>query len=46
MKIVWHIDDLKMSHVNEMVLDGELEWLDTIYGSLFGTNVSRNGYAL
>jgi hypothetical protein len=34
--IVWHVDDLKLSHVSEMVLDREVEWLETIYGSLVG----------
>jgi hypothetical protein len=44
MTIVWHVDDLKMSHINEKVLDGEVEWLETLYGSLVGTKGNCHTY--
>jgi hypothetical protein len=44
MTIVWHVNDLKMSHMNEMLLDGEVEWLETFYGSLVGTKGDYHTY--
>jgi hypothetical protein len=34
--IVWHVDDLKLSHVKEGAVDNEVKWLETIYGPLVG----------
>jgi hypothetical protein len=35
--VVWHMDDLKLSHVSEMVIDEEVKWLETVYGPLVGS---------
>jgi hypothetical protein len=44
MTIVWHIDNLKLSHVSETVLDEEIMWLETIYGSLVGSKGNCHTY--
>jgi hypothetical protein len=44
MTIVWHVDDLKLSHVSETVLDEEIMWLETIYGSLVGSKGNSHTY--
>jgi hypothetical protein len=35
--LVWHVDDLKVSHKSEAVLDREIKWLASIYGPLVGS---------
>jgi hypothetical protein len=41
---VWHVDNLKLSHVSETVLDEEITWLETIYGSLVGSKGNSHTY--
>jgi hypothetical protein len=42
--IVWHVDDLKISHRSEQVLDEEIKWLESIYGPLVGANGTNHTY--
>jgi hypothetical protein len=35
--VVRHVDDLKISHVDEAVVDDEVKWLESIYGPLSGS---------
>jgi hypothetical protein len=42
--IVWHVDDLKMSHKSGEVLDKEVKWLETIYGPLVGSRGKQHTY--
>jgi hypothetical protein len=42
--IVWHVDDLKMSHQSEKVQDMEIRWLETIYGPLVGSKGNEHTY--
>jgi hypothetical protein len=44
MTIVWHVNNLKLSHVSETVLDEEIMWLETIYGSLVGSKGNSHTY--
>jgi hypothetical protein len=44
MTIVWHVDDLKVSHVDEAVLDMEVKWLESLYGSLIGGKSNCHTY--
>ena len=32
--ILWHFDDLKISHINKAVVDHTIEWLRGIYGEI------------
>ena len=32
--IIWHVDDLKISHLSSEVVESEIAWLETIYGEL------------
>jgi hypothetical protein len=42
--IVWHVDDLKVSHKSEAVLDKEIKWLESIYGPLVGSKSNHHTY--
>ena len=42
--IVWHVDDLKMSHRSEKILNAEVSWLETIYGPLVGSKGNEHTY--
>jgi Endomembrane protein 70 len=42
--VVWHVDDLKLSHANEKVLDSEVRWLESLYGPLIGAKNSCHTY--
>jgi hypothetical protein len=44
MTIVWHVDDLKLSHINETKLDNEVKWLESLYGPLIGAKSSFHTY--
>jgi hypothetical protein len=44
MTIVWHVDDLKMRHVSEKVLNDEIEWLELVYGPLVGAKGNGHTY--
>ena len=44
MTIIWHVDDLKMSHVSEEVLDNKVKWLESLYGPLVGTKGNHHTY--
>jgi hypothetical protein len=37
--LVWHVDNLKMSHKSNEVLGAEVKWLETIYGPLVDPRV-------
>ena len=30
--VMWHVDDLKISHVDQKVNDRFIEWVDELYG--------------
>ena len=32
LKVTWHVDDLKASHVQEEVIDNFIKWLEAKYG--------------
>ena len=32
--VTWHVDDLKVSHVKNTMVDGFLEWMEGQYGEL------------
>jgi len=34
MKVSWHLDDLKVSHVNSKEIDHFLKWIQETYGSI------------
>ena len=42
--VVWHVDDLKISHVDEAVVDNEVKWLESIYGPLSGSKGLQHTY--
>jgi Reverse transcriptase (RNA-dependent DNA polymerase) len=42
--IVWHVDDLKLSHISETVMDEEVKWLESIYGPLVGSKGNQHTY--
>jgi hypothetical protein len=42
--IVWRVDDLKVSHKSEAVLDNEIKWLETIYCPLVGSKGNHHTY--
>jgi hypothetical protein len=42
--VVWHVDDLKLSHENEGALDAEVTWLETMYRPLVGAKGSKHTY--
>jgi hypothetical protein len=42
--VVWHVDNLKLSHVNKAVVDDEVKWPETIYGPLSGSKGQQHTY--
>jgi hypothetical protein len=44
MTIVWHVDDLKISHMSEKSLNDELEWLESVFGPLVETKGECHTY--
>jgi hypothetical protein len=44
MTIVWHVDDLKISHENPQVLTNMLTWLESKYGELRTTRGKVHSY--
>jgi hypothetical protein len=42
--VVWHVDDLKISHVHEAVVDDEVKWLESIHGALSGSKGLQHTY--
>ena len=42
--VVWHVDDIKISHVSHAVLSTELTWLESIYGPLIGSIGKQHTY--
>ena len=44
MTIIWHADDLKMSHLSEEILDNEVKWLESVYGPLVGAKGNHHTY--
>jgi hypothetical protein len=42
--VIWHVDDIKMSHQSEKVVDAEVAWLETIYGPLVGGKGDEHTY--
>ena len=37
MTIYWHVDDLKISHVNPKAVDKIVNWLDGLYPGVMAT---------
>ena len=35
--ITWHVDDLKLSHINRKVVSDTIVWLESIYGEMHST---------
>jgi hypothetical protein len=44
MTIVWNVDDIKISHVSEVILDNEVKWLESIYGPLVRSKGKQHTY--
>jgi hypothetical protein len=44
MTIVWHVDDLKISHMSEKSLNDKVELLESGYGPLVGTKGECHTY--
>jgi hypothetical protein len=42
--IAYHVDDLKVRHKSEVVLDEEIIWLETVYGPLPGSRGIQHTY--
>ena len=42
--ITWHVDDLKISHVNRNVVSNTITWLESIYGEMHGSRGQRHEY--
>jgi hypothetical protein len=42
--IIWHVDDLKLSHVDINVVKDEVKWLESIYGPLVGSISDQHTY--
>jgi hypothetical protein len=42
--VIWYVDDIKMSHHSEKVVDAEIAWLESIYGSLLGGKGDEHTY--
>jgi hypothetical protein len=42
--VIWYVDDIKMSHQSEKVVDAEISWLESIYGSLVGGKGDEHTY--
>jgi hypothetical protein len=42
--IIWHVNDLKISHVCKEVLEQEIKWLESMYGLLVGSIGSMHTY--
>ena len=42
--IVWHVDELKLSHKSSETLDQEIAWLESIYGPLVGYKGNKYTY--
>jgi hypothetical protein len=42
--VIWHVDDLKLSHVDKAVVDNKIKWLETIYGPLSGSKGLQHTY--
>ena len=42
--IYWHVDDLKISHVNPKVVDSVLVWLEKKFGKLVTNRGKRHSY--
>ena len=40
--ITWHVDDLKISHVDRKVVSYTIVWLESIYGDMHGTSGQRH----
>jgi hypothetical protein len=41
---IWHIDDIKLSHVESAILTRVINWLNSIYGK--DMRVSRGDYTI
>jgi hypothetical protein len=44
MTICWHVDDLKISHMNKKRVDEIEEWLKSIYGKLTVSRGKKHTY--
>jgi hypothetical protein len=42
--IVWHVNNLKVSHLNEPTLLNQIKWLESIYGPLVGSHGDNHTY--
>ena len=40
--IKWHVDDLRISHVNRKFVSDTIVWLESIYGEMHGTRDKRH----
>ena len=36
--ITWHVDNLKILHLNRKVVSDTIEWMESIYGEMHGTH--------
>ena len=42
--MTWHVDDLKISHVDSKVVTGLIEYLKSIYGKIHGLREKKHDY--
>ena len=42
--VMWHVDDLKISHVDSKVVTGLIEYLKSIYGKMHGSREKKHDY--
>jgi hypothetical protein len=42
--ITWHVDDLKISHIDERAVSGEVAWLEKIYGKMVTATRKEHTY--
>ena len=42
--IMWHVDNLKISHIDRKVVSDTILWLESIYDEMHGTRGKRHEY--
>ena len=42
--ITWHVEDLKISHIDRKVVSDTIVWMESIYGDMHGTRGRRHEY--
>ena len=42
--MTWHVDDIKISHVDSKVVMGLIKYLESIYGKMQGSHEKKHDY--